>query len=104
MSDINISGPDFMRLANNFYNANNLPSDHQRINIDANLINYFLSHTEDVKKKYKVAFLWICLNPAYWQFARPMIDGARGLFLPGHNVDYFLWSDMPEKKEDIKAK
>lgn len=102
--DINLTGPEFSRIANNFYNSQGLISDINRINIDANLLNYFFAHRDDVKKKYKIAFLWICLNPPYWQFAKQMIEGARTFFLPGHNIDYFLWSDMPETKEDINKR
>jgi len=44
----------------------------------------------------KVALLFICLNEPYWQFAKDVIEDCRKNFLPGHQVDYFLWSDMPE--------
>lgn len=100
--DINISGIEFARLANNFYNSTGMVGDMQRINIDANLVNYVLSNANTIKKKYKVAFLWICLNPAYWQFAKNMVEGAKNYFLPGHDVDYFLWSDMPETRAQIR--
>lgn len=102
--NINLTGPEFSRIANNYYTSKGLVSDMGRINIDAELVNYFLSHTQDVQKRYKVAFVWICLNPPYWQFAKSMIEGARNLFLPGHDVDYFVWSDMPETKEQIKQR
>lgn len=90
-----ITPEQFTRLANNFYMANGVVSDYNRIITDSNLCNYVLTHKEDAKTKYKVAFLWICLNPHYWEYAREMIEGARKFFLPGHQTDYFLWSDMP---------
>lgn len=99
---INLTGPEFARIANNFYVENNLVSDMARINTDAALFNYLIANP--TQKKYKVAFVWICLNPPYWQFAKSMIEGARAFFLPGHEVDYFVWSDMPETTKDIKAK
>lgn len=102
--DINLSGPEFTRLANNFYNSQGLDSFQQRINMDALLVNYFLQNLETVKKRQKVAFIWVCLNPPYWQFAKAMIEGARNYFLPGHDVDYLLWSDMPETKEDVRKR
>lgn len=102
--DINLTGPEFTRLANNFYTSIGAVSDLTRINMDANLVNYFLTHTQDVKQKTKVAFVWICLNPPYWQFAKNMIEGAKAYFLPGQEVDYFLWSDMPETKDQIKTR
>lgn len=61
--NINLTGPEFTRLANNFYNSLGMDSPQARINIDAQLINYFLANTDSVKQKAKVAFVWICLNP-----------------------------------------
>lgn len=45
--------------------------------------------------KYKVAVIAICLNEPYWQYIGRMIESARKFFLKGHEVDYFVWSDMP---------
>lgn len=114
----NITGPEFVRLANNFYQQNNMLADFNRINLDAQVFSYINTHTDDLDKKYKVAFLWICLNPPYWEYARRMVEGtgqtfilgghqcwdggARNLFLPGHQVDYFLWSDLPETDETAR--
>lgn len=89
-----IKPQDFTRIANNFYNSNGLVVQPDRIAIDSHLINYFATHQNE--KKFKVAFVWICLNPLYWQYAKNMIEGAKMFFLPGHETDYFLWSDMPE--------
>lgn len=92
-----LTGPEFTRLANNFYNSQNLLSHHERIGVDSNLINYFIQHQQEVKDKtYKVAMCCICLNPRYWQFINPMIAGARQFLLPGHQVDFFMWTDLPE--------
>ena len=102
--DLNLTGQEFVRIANNFYNSSSLVSDLNRINVDLNLFNYIIAHSQDSKKKFKIAFVWIVLNPPYWQFAKQMIDGARNCFLPGHDVDYILWSDMPETKELAKEK
>lgn len=93
---IEITPEEFARIANNFYNANNLVSDHNRIAIDSHLINYFAEHQGDVKNKFKIALLCICLNAPYWEFAKDMVEGAKQFFLPGHKTDIFLWSDMPE--------
>ncbi len=96
-----LSGPDFVRLANNFYTGVNYPTDYNRIALDSQLSNYIASHRSDVDKKYKVAFTFICLNPLYWQFAAEMVKGARQFFLPGHDTDFFFWTDIPETKEEI---
>lgn len=45
----------------------------------------------------KVAFVFICLNENYWPFVGRMVESARTHFLPGHEVDYFFWSDMPSE-------
>lgn len=87
---------EFVRLANNFYSEKKISVDYNRIAIDSQLCEYIGEHKDDRKKKCKVAFVWICLNAPYWTFAKDMIEGAKTFFLPGHDVDYFLWSDMPD--------
>lgn len=91
-----MTSEQFVRLANNFYNENGMITDYGRIAIDSQLVNYVYQNKEKVKKNFKIAFLCICLNPPYWEFAKEMVEGARKFFLPGHQVDYFLWSDMPK--------
>jgi hypothetical protein len=93
---MNLTAQEFTRLVNNFYNINNQAADINRISLDSHLFNYVNTNAGKLPK-YKVAFCWICLNQPYWEFAKPMIDGAKQFFLPGHDVDYFLWSDMPEQ-------
>lgn len=44
----------------------------------------------------RVAFLFVCINPLYWQYARQIIEDCRARLLPGHKVDFLLWSDLPE--------
>jgi len=48
-------------------------------------------------KKLKVALICICVNPPYWEYVGPMLKSAKQFFLPNHNVDFLLWSDMPEE-------
>jgi len=43
----------------------------------------------------KIGLLLICTGELYWPFARQLIESARVHFLPGRQVDYLLWSDMP---------
>ena len=92
---------EFLRLANNFYNSKNIVADVPRIGIDAELVNFVNTHQDDLKKKAKVAFVFICLNPLYWQFVAEIVVGARQFFLPGHETDFFFWTDIPETKEEI---
>ena len=95
---------DFSRIANNFYTSKGISSDPNRINLDMEFVNYYSSHTQDVEKKYKVAFVFICLNPLYWEFTSKMVEGAKKFFLPGHKTDFLFWTDIPEKEEDIRSK
>ncbi len=44
--------------------------------------------------RYKVALVSICLNQPYWPYIAPMFESARKFFLKGHEVDFFVWSDM----------
>ncbi len=44
----------------------------------------------------KVALLFVCVNPLYWPFLKDVISDCKIHFLKGHQVDYFVWSDMPE--------
>lgn len=48
------------------------------------------------KTKYKVALVCICLNQPYWEYAKRMIESAHQHFLKDHEVDFILWSDMPD--------
>lgn len=99
-----IDGMGFVRLVNNFYSSINYPADYSRIGIDLQLSNYVASHQADVHKKYKVAMIFICLNPLYWEYAKKMVQGARALFLPGHQTDFLFWTDMPETVEEVGQK
>lgn len=99
-----LDGKDFVRLTNNFYSSINYPADYTRIGVDSQLFNYIAQHNDEAQKKYKVAMVFICLNPLYWEFAKHMVDGARALFLPGHNTDFLFWTDIPEKPEEIGQK
>ena len=95
---------DFIRLANNFYNFRGIDSDINRITLDRDVFNYIAEHQVNLPPKYKVALVFICLNPLYWEFAPEMVKGAKQFFLPGHQTDFFFWTDIPEKDEEIKDK
>jgi len=95
---------DFTRVANNFYTSRGLESHIDRIALDAELINYFNANQKIGESKKKVAFVFICLNPLYWQYAKEMVDGAKQFFLPGHNTDFLFWTDIPETPEVAKEK
>lgn len=90
-----MSPSEFTRLANNYYNSRNTVVDLERISSDSHLLNYVYQNQSKMKEKFKVAMVCICLNEPYWEYVRPMIDSARKFLLPGHDVDFLLWSDMP---------
>lgn len=48
---------------------------------------------------YKIAVVAICLNQNYWPYIGPMIASARKFFLKGHDLDFFVWSDMPQNSQ-----
>lgn len=95
---------DFLRVANNFYTSKGVESRVDRINLDAELINYFNKNQKIGEKKFKIAFVYICLNPLYWEYAPAMVQGARQMFLPGHNTDFFFWTDIPQSVFEINYK
>lgn len=95
---------DFIRLTNNFYNSKGFDVDIKRLETDQHLFNYINDNKEFLNKKYKVALLGICLNPLYWEFAPEMIKGAGKYFLPGHDTDFFFWTDIPENDKEISQK
>lgn len=48
----------------------------------------------------KVGLLLICTGEAYWPYAKQLIESARTHFLPGKDVDYLLWTDMPSVADE----
>ena len=96
-----LSPQEFIRLANNFYTANNLPVNSQQIAIDSHLLNYIATNRDKIKKKYKIALCSICLNPHYWEYMKTMVEGVRQFFLPGHDVDILFWSDIPKVDNEV---
>lgn len=47
-----------------------------------------------MNSRYKIALISICLNEPYWQYIAPMFQSAKQFFLPGHDLDFFVWSDI----------
>lgn len=70
---------------------------------DIKYLDAYLKFSEksDNFQKKKVALIFICLNPPYWEFLQSVVTEAKQFFLPGHDVDYFGWSDIPQDKEGI---
>lgn len=70
---------------------------------ELNLINeYLVSILQPENRdlpKYKVGLMFICINQPYWQYLRPVIDGVKQFWLPGHETEIMLWTDMHTFKE-----
>ena len=97
------SDTQLTRLAANFFQSR---TQGEYSANDVAVVKEFFYHTLKSKplKKYKVAFCFICLNPNYWEFISKAIAGAKKFFLPDHQVDYFVWSDVPENPQLIQQK
>ena len=67
-----------------------LPSDKYISKIEVNKESIDI----EFKKKKKIALLFISLNENYWPYLRDVVADCRTHFLPHHNVDYLVWSDM----------
>lgn len=93
---------DITRLLHNFYMEGTAGNYNYS---DITTIKAFLQYVGNKEKtdlkKYKVALLFICTHPNYWQYIAGAIGGAQQYFLPGHQVDYFLWSDVPEIQGNV---
>ena len=61
-------------------------------------------------KKIKIGIMCICLNPPYWSFIQEMLWGLNTFFLKHHAIrdkyetEMMVWSDIPEKAEEIKQR
>lgn len=71
----------------------------EELNFINSYINYVLDQKNQDLKTYKVGLMFVCINQPYWQYAQPVIENARNLFLPGHETEIMMWSDMPNFPE-----
>lgn len=70
-----------------------IPKDNYIKGIEINSDNIEVNFAE----KKRIALMFISVNQNYWPYLKQVIEDCRTNFLPHHNVDYFVWSDMPEK-------
>lgn len=89
------------RSINNFFNSIGR-SDYNLT--DLSILNQFADYLKKQEKlpKYRVALCFICVNEQYWRYIKDAIEGAKEFFLPGHEVDYFLWSDTKNAPDGVK--
>jgi len=104
MNQFNLeSDHQLTRLATNFFQAR---TEGEYSSNDVDVVKEFFYYAINSKplKKYKVAFCFIALNPHYWEFVPKAIEGSKKFFLPEHQIDYFIWSDLPKDASIIKQK
>lgn len=70
---------------------------------ELNLLNNYIGFILDKKNrdfdKKKVGLMFVCVNQPYWQYIEPVVNDAREKFLPGHDVEIMVWSDLPNYPE-----
>lgn len=75
---------------------------------ELNQLNQYLQFVLDAKnrdiKRQKVGLMFVCINPNYWQYIHQVVQDAKTFFLPGHDVEIMVWSDVPKSKsKEAKA-
>ncbi len=97
---INFNELNFARLGHNYFQQTR-DGDYgvNDLNYLNGYINYILEPKNRDFKKYKVGIMLIAINHPYWQYMQPVVEGIRGFFLPGHDVEIMCWSDMPNYPE-----
>lgn len=97
---VDLSKLNFVRLGNNYLNKTKSGQySPEEINSLNAYINYSLEETNHALPSYKVGVLMVCINSQYWQYAYPVVEGIRQNFLPGHETEIMMWSDMPQYPE-----
>lgn len=64
------------------------------LNVLNNYVNYLFR--DNPQPEYKIGLMFVCINPPYWQYAEPVMQGVRSFFLPGHDTEIMCWSDVPK--------
>lgn len=102
--NIDFSKLNLVRLAHSYLNEKT--QGNYGLN-DINILNGYFEHLISEKNqdlpKYNVGVMLVCINQPYWQYAVEVLNGITGLFLPGHNVEKMVWTDIPpqgSKEED----
>lgn len=76
---------------------------YQDLVVIKNFFNLLVDEKGKVRKfdlpQYKIGLMFICINEQYWKFAKDIIEGARKFFMPNHDVEIMLWTDMPKEVE-----
>lgn len=74
----------------------------EEINLLNEYVKSILIEAGKEQKTYKVGLMFVAINPPYWSYSRQVIEGVKQFFLPGHETEIMLWTDMqnwPEAKD-----
>ncbi len=86
---------DLTRIAHNFFMER---ADGDYAVPDIQLVNDYLEYSKKkLSPKKKVLLIFICTNPQYWQYIHDAITTAKQFFLPGHDVDFLLFTDWTKE-------
>lgn len=99
---INLSRLNYVREGHNYLGKARPDYSVQDIDLINGYLNHILEEAKKEKPVYKVGLIFVCINYPYWQYLKPVIDGVRNMFLPGHETEIMLWSDiqnLPEAKD-----
>src|SRR3990167_7156842 len=93
--EVDFSKLNFARLAHNYFQETR-GGDYtlDDLNVLNSYVNYLFDQKNHNLPKYKVGLMFVCINPPYWQYAEPVVRGAKSLFLPDHDVEVMMWSDI----------
>lgn len=97
---VDLSQFNFVRLANNYlHKAKGGEFPLQEVDLLNGYVDYVMQEQQERLKSYNVGVVLVCINNPYWQYAKPVIDGIKQFFLPGHKTEVMLWGDMGQFQE-----
>lgn len=94
---VNLDTSNLVRLAHNFL-MERKKGQYSLDELDA--LNEYLIGALQPREftKYKVGVMIVCVNEMYWQYMKPVVDDIKRLFLPGHDTELMIWSDLHKLK------
>lgn len=92
---------NWARLSHNFLMREH-KGDHSidDINLLTTYLNYVLDKGNRDLPSYKVGLVFIGVNAPYWQYITPVVQDVKNAFLPGHEVEVLLFTDLPSEKDE----
>lgn len=98
--NVDFSSLNLARLGHNFLmGANNGDYSVEELNKINQYLQFIFTPQNRDLKSYKVGVMLVCINPVYWPYMAPVINDLKTFFLPGHEVELMVWTDVPEKQD-----